>query len=554
MKSSSPKSNRSLRQSFRTLLFAVGLIVLFTLIQAGVLLHVCREGKTAIHSLNSEGLPGLKSIAELQEHLALYRLHSYEWLFAQEADKAGRARAAGEQRQRLLKQVGTLAELFPNGPIAEKAKPIGPAFEALAAAYTKVQGMVESDFQGAMKLLDTEVPARVAALTAATDSLKAAFHELASAHAQNTDASFAHIEQSAFFVSPAGVLVATVAFVLVILLARRTRQTMGDIVGRLSEGSGEVSEAASRMSSISSKLAESGASQAASVEETGASLEEMRSMVQRNSDHASDAKGLANDARNAAEAGAREMGELASAMDEIKAASDNISKVLKNIDEIAFQTNLLALNAAVEAARAGEAGLGFAVVAEEVRNLARRAGSAAKETAASIEDAQGRTARGVEISVRVAAGLNEIVTKARKVDELVAEIAVASSEQARGIGQISSAMEQIDRVSQSIAAEADHSASASSTLHGQATGLRETVTNLSVFVDGSAAETGTGALDSEASLPAPSAASIAAATSPKTCVRGFASRKHSPATPQTPSRDSVVTLRVPQSSSGTELW
>ena len=553
MKIHQPNSNRSLRHSFRALLFTVGLIVLFTLIQAGVLLHVCREGKAAIHSLNTEGLPGLRAIAALQENLALFRLHSYEWLFAQEKEKAGRARAADEQKQQVLAQVAALAGLFPDGPIAEKAKAIGPAFDALSAAYTKVRGMVESDFQGAMKLLDSEVPARISALTAATDALKAACHEQAGAHSQNTVASFAHIEQSAFFVSPAGVLIASVAFGLVILLARRTRQTMDNIVNRLSQGSGEVSEAASRMSAISAKLAESGASQAASVEETGASLEEMRSMVQRNSDHATDAKGLANEARNAAEAGAQEMGELAAAMDKIKAASDNISKVLKSIDEIAFQTNLLALNAAVEAARAGEAGLGFAVVAEEVRNLARRAGSAAKETAASIEDAQSRTARGVEISHRVAAGLGQIVTKARKVDELVAEIAIASSEQARGIGQISSAMEQIDRASQSIAAEADHSAGASSALHGQATGLRETVTSLSVFVSGSdsAAPHVAGEFEPQTE---PTFASRPAPPEPATpCTRSHSSRKAS-AVGAAPLADATVTLRAPRSGPTSELW
>ena len=124
---------------------------------------------------------------------------------------------------------------------------------------------------------------------------------------------------------------------------------------------------------------------------------------------------------------------MTTAMEAIKVSSDDIAKIIKTIDEIAFQTNILALNAAVEAARAGEAGMGFAVVADEVRNLAQRSAQAAKETAAKIEGAIGKTAQGVEISAKVAQALNDIVAKVRQVDELVAEVASASREQTQGI-------------------------------------------------------------------------------------------------------------------------
>ena len=109
-----------------------------------------------------------------------------------------------------------------------------------------------------------------------------------------------------------------------------------------------------------------------------------------------------NEARTAADKGAEDMQAMNAAMEAIKVSSDDIAKIIKTIDEIAFQTNILALNAAVEAARAGEAGMGFAVVADEVRNLAQRSAQAAKETAAKIEGAIGKTAQGVDISGKVA--------------------------------------------------------------------------------------------------------------------------------------------------------
>jgi methyl-accepting chemotaxis protein len=180
------------------------------------------------------------------------------------------------------------------------------------------------------------------------------------------------------------------------------------------------------------------------------------------------------------------MGEMKQAMDGIKAASANIAKIVRTIDEIAFQTNILALNAAVEAARAGEAGAGFAVVAEEVRSLAQRSANSAKETAEKIEDSVARSEHGVQISAKVAQSLDEILDKARKVDGLVAEIATASNEQSQGIGQVTIAVSQMDKVTQGNAAGAEESASASEELSAQAELMRDSVHSLQKLVGGDA--------------------------------------------------------------------
>jgi methyl-accepting chemotaxis protein len=243
-------------------------------------------------------------------------------------------------------------------------------------------------------------------------------------------------------------------------------------------GAAQTASASGQMAASSQSLAESASEQAASLEETSASLEQLSGMTRRNAENAHQATDLARQAREVAEKGAADMQALSTAMAAIKTSSDDVARIIKTIDEIALQTNILALNAAVEAARAGDAGMGFGVVADEVRNLAQRSAQAAKETAAKIEGAIRNTAQGVEITGHVAQGLTDIVTRTRQVDELTAEVATASREQSQGISQINSAVAQMDKVTQSNAATAQQSAAAAQELDGQAEVMKDSVAQL----------------------------------------------------------------------------
>ncbi len=250
------------------------------------------------------------------------------------------------------------------------------------------------------------------------------------------------------------------------------------------EGGEKVASATAQVSAASGTLANGATTQAAALEETAASIEELSSMTKRNADHAQHAKEAALEARQSADTGAGRMAAMEKAMSEIELASQDITKILKTIDEIAFQTNILALNAAVEAARAGEAGLGFAVVAEEVRSLAQRCAAASRETALKIEDSVTKSQHGAALSTEVARSFLNIQEQIRKVDGLVTEIASASREQSEGIAQVNTAVSEMDKITQSNAATAEESASSAVDLNAEAEKLTAIVGQLLRLIGG----------------------------------------------------------------------
>ena len=260
----------------------------------------------------------------------------------------------------------------------------------------------------------------------------------------------------------------------------KTSEALDEALTQVSMAVGQVAGASGQISAGSQTLAQGASEQASSLEEITSTMEEMASQTKQNAASANEAKNLAAATKSGAEKGGQAMVKMSQAIDDIKQSSDKTAKIVKTIDEIAFQTNLLALNAAVEAARAGEAGKGFAVVAEEVRNLAQRSAEAAKNTASMIEESVKNAGNGVQISKEVGQSLTEIGEAARKVNDLVAEIAAASKEQTQGIEQVNQSLGQMSSLTQSSAANAEESASAAEELNAQAEELSNMTSQFSL--------------------------------------------------------------------------
>ncbi len=277
-------------------------------------------------------------------------------------------------------------------------------------------------------------------------------------------------------------IVSIVVSVFLVFVIRGLDAQLRQSVHELTEGSDQVSSAATEVSSSSQSLARDTSEQAAMIEETSASAEEINAMAKRNTDSAQQATALVIEAVKSTEQTNRAVSDCVQAMDAIGDSSSRIAKTLQVIDKIAFQTNILALNAAVEAARAGEAGMGFAVVAEEVRNLAQRCAAASEEISGLIEQSLGNSDEGrAKMATLVESGekVNQVFAQMKV---LVEEISLSSEEQGRGIDQIGRAIQKMEQGTQKSAANAEESAAAAEELNAQSEALRAVADVLSQMV------------------------------------------------------------------------
>jgi methyl-accepting chemotaxis protein len=260
--------------------------------------------------------------------------------------------------------------------------------------------------------------------------------------------------------------------------AARMLQSLQEMRGNLSHIVAQVKHLARTVAETSAQIAQGNLDlsqrteeQASTLEETASSMEQLTSTVAQNADNAREASQLAVAASDVARKGGQVVGQVVSTMNDISASSRKIGDIIGVIDGIAFQTNILALNAAVEAARAGEQGRGFAVVAAEVRNLAQRSAAAAKEIKTLINDSVDKVEAGGKLVDNAGKTMNEIVASVNKVSNLIAEIAAASQEQSSGIGQINTAVAQMEQVVQQNASLVEEASAATESMKDQAGSL-----------------------------------------------------------------------------------
>ena len=265
-----------------------------------------------------------------------------------------------------------------------------------------------------------------------------------------------------------------------LLFAIKTmRDSLAGIVGQVRAGTDTMATASSQMASGNLDLSARTEQQAGALEETASSMAALTATVKQNAEHALQANELAASASGAAVEGGAAVAQLVGMMGAISASGKKIADIIGVIDGIAFQTNILALNAAVEAARAGEQGRGFAVVAAEVRNLAQRSATAAKEIKSLIGESVDKVAQGAAMADQAGATMERIVSRVKSVTAIMGEISSASEQQSAGIDRINHAIAQMEAGTQQNAALVEEAAAAAQSLQDQAASLTRVV---SVFL------------------------------------------------------------------------
>jgi methyl-accepting chemotaxis protein len=262
-------------------------------------------------------------------------------------------------------------------------------------------------------------------------------------------------------------------------MAQMQRELTGTI-GHIKSSADSIASATKQIAAGNADLSQRTEQQASSLEETASSMEELTSIVKQNADNARQASQLAVTASDVATRGGEVVGQVVQTMGGINDSSKKIADIIGVIEGIAFQTNILALNAAVEAARAGEQGRGFAVVAGEVRSLAQRSATAAKEIKELIGDSVGRVRNGSALVEEAGTVIDEVVLAVKRVTDIMGEISAASEEQSAGIEQVNQAVTQMDAATQQNAALVEQASAAAMSLEEQAQVLRTAVARFQV--------------------------------------------------------------------------
>jgi methyl-accepting chemotaxis protein len=300
----------------------------------------------------------------------------------------------------------------------------------------------------------------------------------------------------------------------------RMQDSLKSMVSQVRSATDSISTASTEIATGNQDLSARTEQAASNLQQTASSMEQLTGTVKQSADSARQANQLASSASSVAARGGQVVSQVVTTMDEINAASRKISDIIGVIDGIAFQTNILALNAAVEAARAGEQGRGFAVVAGEVRNLAQRSAQAAKEIKTLIGASVEKVESGSKLVQDAGTTMSEIVASVQRVADIIGEITAAAAEQSSGIGQVNTAVNQLDQMTQQNAALVEESAAAAESLKEQAHRLTEVVGQFRVAHATQAAQAVIGrvrdaAHGTSSAAPAPAATKAAANTAPK---------------------------------------
>jgi len=389
--------------------------------------------------------------------------------------------AAREFRTRLLSLQSRVESLFPGSEATNACRAIEADFEKHMVVQ---KGIHDLSKQGAFERAKQELNSADTPLWRKYKQTMQDSRRWLSGRVAEVDAEIARGHRAAQILSWVCGLLMGAAALAAFLVSGRVGNRLRSLAGALSRTADQLAAASGRVRESSQSMAGHATNQAAALEETAASTQQISAMARRNGEHSRSAAGLVQASQGQLSSVVHSLDETVAAIAAIDNSSSQISRIIKVIDDIAFQTNILALNAAVEAARAGEAGLGFAVVAGEVGNLAQRCAQAAHDTTGLIEASVTRSRDGKAKVDQVAQAVRGLSESSHQLGALVHEVSEGTQQQSEGVSQIAKAVTDMDRSTQKAVGSAQQGAEAAADLAQQAEALRGHVGRLNAAISG----------------------------------------------------------------------
>lgn len=391
---------------------------------------------------------------------------------------------AERHRDAFFAEMSRLRNLFAGESRAADLEAVDRLQANFEAYYAAGRKMAEAFVSGGPEAGNRLMPAFDAEAKRLTEALE----PLVTAEVDELTASVADVERRIVslrnFVLVSGFFTLGLSVVFLGANFRSVVRPLTVISDLLAANAQETAAASGQLEASSNLVAQGAAKQSAGIANFTTSMQAVAQLTGQNAGRTALASSLIKEARSAADAGRTDLQQMDRSIEEIRQANEVVGGIIKSMDEIAFQTNLLALNAAVEAARAGEVGMGFAVVAEEVRNLAQRSAAAARESAEKISAATAKSIDGKVLSTRVIDRLGGMLDKVQSIDEIMSEIVAASEDRSARLKELTQVIEETEKITQANAASAEETASAATELESQAERLWEAVRDLKHLISG----------------------------------------------------------------------